>query len=229
MAANEVAIFDYIYGVLHCPAYREFLKIDFPRVPYPPSPEVFRDVQAEGTEIRRLHLMKDPAVGETPCPFIGEGDSIVAKVAYENCAVFINDAQCFENVPEIARLTPLRREEMALAALAGRLTKAQAARIYGVISKIVSRWVEHHKTGCRAAMMDRSFRLKAIPRQIAQALTERVIALHCKRLTGKHIAMQAGVSPATVSRVLKRAGLSRIKDIEPAEPVVRYEYSKPGG
>jgi transposase InsO family protein len=133
------------------------------------------------------------------------------------------------NIHKNARLTPLRREEMALAVLDGGLTKAQAARIYGVTSKIVSRWVERHKTGGRAAMMDRSSRPKVIPRQIAQALAERVIALRRKRLTGKHIAMEAGVSPATVSRVLKRAGLSRMKDIEPAEPVVRYEYSKPGG
>jgi predicted helicase len=103
---NEVAIFDYIYGVLHCPAYREtyreFLKIDFPRVPYPASPEVFRDVQEKGTELRRLHLMEDAAVGETPYPFTGEGDPVVGKVAYENGAVFINDTQCFENVPAVA-------------------------------------------------------------------------------------------------------------------------------
>lgn len=103
---NEVAIFDYIYGVLHCPAYREtyreFLKIDFPRVPYPPSPEVFRDVQEKGTQLRRLHLMEDAAVGETPYPFTGEGDPVVAKVDYENGAVFINDTQCFENVPAVA-------------------------------------------------------------------------------------------------------------------------------
>lgn len=133
------------------------------------------------------------------------------------------------NIHKNARLTPLRREEMALAVLDGGLTKAQAARVYGVTSKIVSRWVERHKTGGRAAMMDRSSRPKVIPRQIAQALAEWIIALRRKRLTGKHIAMETGVSPATVSRVLKRAGLSHMKDIEPAEPVVRYEYSKPGG
>ncbi|RWA58094.1 IS481 family transposase, partial [Mesorhizobium sp.] len=46
--------------------------------------------------------------------------------------------------------------------------------------------------------------------------------------TGKHIAHEVGVSPATVSRVLKRAGLSRLRDIEPAEPVRRYEREKPG-
>ncbi|MGO8301411.1 IS481 family transposase, partial [Rhizobium ruizarguesonis] len=46
---------------------------------------------------------------------------------------------------------------------------------------------------------------------------------------GKHIAMETGVSPATVSRVLRRAGLSRMKDVDPAEPIVRYEYAEPGG
>jgi type I restriction-modification system DNA methylase subunit len=103
---DEVAIFDYIYGVLHCPAYREtykeFLKIDFPRVPYPPSPEVFWDVSAKGTELRKLHLMEDAAIGSAPYKFTGDGDSVVGKVKYEAGRVAINDAQGFDGVPEIA-------------------------------------------------------------------------------------------------------------------------------
>jgi predicted helicase len=123
---DEVAIFDYIYGVLHCPAYREtykeFLKIDFPRVPYPASPDVFWDVSAKGTQLRKLHLMEDAAVGAAPYKFVGLGDSKVAKVEFraggpplsssptspplaganEVGAVFINADQCFENVPRIA-------------------------------------------------------------------------------------------------------------------------------
>jgi predicted helicase len=102
----EVAIFDYIYGVLHCPAYREtykeFLKIDFPRVPYPPSPEVFWDVSAKGTELRKLHLMEDAAIGPAPYKFTGVGDTVVGKVKYEGRRVAINDTQGFDNVPEIA-------------------------------------------------------------------------------------------------------------------------------
>jgi len=90
------------------------------------------------------------------------------------------------NIHKNARLTPLRREEMALAVLDGRLTKAQAARVYGVTSKIVSRWVERHKTGGRAAMMDRSSRPRVTPRQICQVLAQRIIALRRQRLTGKH-------------------------------------------
>ena len=103
---DEVAIFDYIYGVLHCPAYREtykeFLKIDFPRVPYPPSPQVFWDVSAKGTLLRKLHLMEDAAIGPAPYKFVGVGDSIVTKISFEGGVVRINAAQGFEGVPQIA-------------------------------------------------------------------------------------------------------------------------------
>ena len=132
------------------------------------------------------------------------------------------------NIHKNARLTPLRREEMALAVIAG-LPVSQAARVYGVSAKIVARWVERFRAGGRDAMLDRTSRPHSIPRQTGQALSERIIALRRQRLTGKHIAIQTGVSPATVSRVLKRAGLSRLKDIEPAVPVVRYDYAQPGG
>lgn len=133
------------------------------------------------------------------------------------------------NIHKNARLTPLRREEMALAVIEGHVSQAQAARVYGVSAKIVSRWVERFKAGGRQAMLDRSSRPHDIPRQTGQALAERIITLRRQRLTGKHIALETGVSPATVSRVLKRAGLSRLKDIEPAAPIVRYEYDHPGG
>jgi hypothetical protein len=80
---SEVKLFDYIYGVLHSPAYREtfaeFLKIDFPRIPYPPSPEVFAQVSDKGEQLRRLHLMELAAIGEAPYPYIGEGDDVVAS------------------------------------------------------------------------------------------------------------------------------------------------------
>jgi transposase len=128
-----------------------------------------------------------------------------------------------------ARLTPIRREEMASAVVRCHLLKAQAARLYGVSAKIVSRWVERFNTYGRAGMMDRSSRPAASPRQTADADAARIVALRRRRLTGKHIAMEVGVSPASVSRVLKRAGLSRMKDLDPLEPVIRYQYAEPGG
>jgi len=133
------------------------------------------------------------------------------------------------NIHKNARLTPLRREEMAVAVIGGRLTKAQAARLYGVSLKIVSRWTERFRMSVQTAMMDRSSRPTSSPRQTDGAIVERILHLRRQRLTGKHIAMETGVSPATVSRTLRRARMSRMKDIEPVEPVIRYEYAEPGG
>jgi len=133
------------------------------------------------------------------------------------------------NIHKNARLTPLRREEMAVAVISGQLSQAQAARVYGVAPKIVSRWTERFKAAGRDGMVDRSSRPKTSPRQTDPALGERIIGLRRQRRTGKHIAMETGVSPATVSRVLRRAGLSRMRNIAPAEPVLRYEYAEPGG
>ncbi|TIL83423.1 MAG: IS481 family transposase [Mesorhizobium sp.] len=132
------------------------------------------------------------------------------------------------NIHKNARLTPLRREEMALSVIEGAFSKAHAARVYGVSAKIVARWVERYKTEGRAGMVDRSSRPIVMPGMTEQAVVERIVTLRRQRLTGKHIANETGVSPATVSRVLKRAGLSRLRDIEPAEPIRRYEREHPG-
>lgn len=120
---SEVKVFDYIYGVLHSPDYRrtyaEFLKIDFPRIPYPASPEVFAHVSEKGEALRRLHLMESAAIGDTLYPYLGEGDDVVAKgfPKFESAPaeagtantpspksgrVFINPDQYFDAVPEIA-------------------------------------------------------------------------------------------------------------------------------
>ena len=103
---HEVQVFDYIYGVLHCPAYREtyaeFLKIDFPRVPFPHSPESFRAISEQGEALRRLHLMEPAAIGDTPFPFEGEGDSVVDKPRHEAGKVWVNKDQGFARVSATA-------------------------------------------------------------------------------------------------------------------------------
>jgi len=132
------------------------------------------------------------------------------------------------NIHKNARLTPLRREEMALSVIEGRLSKARAARAYDVSAKIVARWVERFKAEGRAGMADRSSRPRVMPGMTDQSVADRIVALRRQRFTGRHIAHEVDVSPATVSRVLRRAGLSRLKDIEPAEPVRRYERDHPG-
>jgi len=118
------------------------------------------------------------------------------------------------NIHKNARLTALRREEMALSVIEGGLSKAQATRTFAVSSKIVTRWVERYKAQGRAGMRDRSSRPLVMPGATGQVIVERIVALRRERWTGRHIAATVRVSPATVSRVLKRAGLSRLKDIE---------------
>jgi transposase InsO family protein len=132
------------------------------------------------------------------------------------------------NIHKNARLTPLRREEMARSVIEGGLSKAHAARMHGVSPKIVARWVERYRAEGRAGMVDRSSRPHVMPGMTRQDVAERIVALRRQWLTGRHIAVAVGVSPATVSRVLRRAGLSRLKDLEPAEPVRRYVHETPG-
>jgi transposase InsO family protein len=77
-------------------------------------------------------------------------------------------------------------------------------------------------------MADRSSRPHAQPGSTPKAVVDQIIALRRQRLTGRHIAQLTGVSPATVSRILRRAGLSRLRQLVPAEPIRRYQREQPG-
>ena len=108
-------VFDYIYGVLHTPSYREkykeFLKIDFPRIPYPENKEDFERIVSIGNKLRKLHLMEEIPPQKTS--FGIEGDNAVTDIKFEKeipgqagndnyGKVFINKNQYFGNVPELA-------------------------------------------------------------------------------------------------------------------------------
>jgi predicted helicase len=99
-------IFDYIYAVLHSSTYREkykeFLKIDFPRVPYPKDKESFKKLVAFGAELRLLHLLETPKVNQFITTYPVAGSDTVERLVYKNEKVIINDEQYFGNVPEVA-------------------------------------------------------------------------------------------------------------------------------
>ncbi len=101
-----IDILDYIYAVLHSPTYREkykeFLKIDFPRVPYPKDKDTFWQLVKLGGEIRQIHLLEGPTVEKYITQYPEDGSNVVVKPKYENGKVFINDAQYFDNVPQVA-------------------------------------------------------------------------------------------------------------------------------
>lgn len=98
-------LFDYIYAVLYSPSYRErykeFLKIDFPRIPYPTDWEKFRDLVEKGEELRHLHLMED-LPHSTGVSFPVGGTLQVDCFRWEQNRVYINSEQYFEGVPESA-------------------------------------------------------------------------------------------------------------------------------
>jgi len=103
---SPIDILDYIYAVLHSPAYREkykeFLKIDFPRVPYPKDKNTFWQLVKLGGEIRQIHLLESSTVEKYITQYPIDGDNVVIKPNYQNGKVYINDTQYFDNVPETA-------------------------------------------------------------------------------------------------------------------------------
>ena len=106
--ATPEDIFDYIYGVLHSPVYRakykEFLKVDFPRIPYPKDQTEFDHFRSFGYQLRELHLMHN--VPDSPVSFPNAGSMQVDYLRWEwnkddgySGNIWINETQCFEGVP----------------------------------------------------------------------------------------------------------------------------------
>jgi predicted helicase len=107
-----IDILDYIYAVLHSPTYREkykeFLKIDFPRVPYPKNKETFLKLVELGQQIREIHLLESSVVEQYITQYPMDGDNVVGKPRFistspnEHGKVYINESQYFDNVPKVA-------------------------------------------------------------------------------------------------------------------------------
>ena len=127
-----------------------------------------------------------------------------------------------------ALLTPRGREPMVRAVVEGGLSKAAVARLYRTTPKTVAKWVARYGAEGVDGLRDRSSKPLSLPSQTPPATCATVEALRRQRHTAKQISAEVGVSPATVSRILRRLGLNRIRDMEPAEPVRRYERATPG-
>ena len=131
------------------------------------------------------------------------------------------------DVHKNAPLTPAGRETMVRRVIAGQTPKAVATAFGGCV-KTVSKWVERFRREGAAGLVDRSSRPHRCYRPTPEAVAGRIAELRRQRWTGKQTAQEVGVSPATVSRVLKRLGLNKLSALEPAEPVRRYQRQHPG-
>ncbi|RKX27298.1 MAG: DNA methyltransferase [Candidatus Zixiibacteriota bacterium] len=101
-------IFHYIYGILYANAYRkkyaEFLKTDFPRIPFTSSAETFKKVAKQGAELVDLHLLKSKKLVKPISKCEGSGTLEVVKPTYEKAKgrVKINPETWFDGVaPEV--------------------------------------------------------------------------------------------------------------------------------
>ena len=132
------------------------------------------------------------------------------------------------DVHQNARLTPKGREAMARAVVDQGLTAAKAARQFNTTPKTVAKWVRRFREHGVDGLRDRSSAPLSSPSQTPLATCDAVEALRRQRRTQEHIARELGLSKATVSRILKRRGLSLLSALEPAEPRPRYERQTPG-
>lgn len=150
-------------------------------------------------------------------PLPGEAEGVEASAIAEKDRM---------NSHKNARLTPRGREWMVKLAASGQTPKAIASAV-GVCPRTVRKWLKRHQAEGAAGLLDRSSRPHRLRQPTAQAVVEKIERLRRQRWTGKQIAAEAGVSPATVSRVLRRLGLHKLSALEP-EPVRRYERENPG-
>jgi transposase InsO family protein len=132
------------------------------------------------------------------------------------------------NIHKNARLTPHSRAELVRRVLVERQPPMSVATDMGVSLRTVHKWVARYRAEGEAGLLDRSSRPHSLRRPTPPDIVGQIEALRRRRIPGNQIARTLGVSAATVSRVLRRLGISRIKDLEPAQPVRRYQRDHPG-
>jgi transposase InsO family protein len=131
------------------------------------------------------------------------------------------------NIHKNARLTPHGRERIVRLAASGQTPKAIATAV-GVCPRTARKWLKRYREEGLAGLSDRSSRPHRLYRPLPEPVVARVAELRRRRWTGKQIAAELGVSPASVSRILQRLGLNKLRALAPAEPVIRYERQHPG-
>lgn len=103
---NPLELFDYVYGYLHLPSYIQkyqvFLKIDFPRVPYPKDIDEFTQISEVGKRLRELHTMENSSSWAVEVGYPITGSNVVEKVEYKDHRIYINETQYFDNIQESA-------------------------------------------------------------------------------------------------------------------------------
>lgn len=112
--------------------------------------------------------------------------------------------------------------------LDGGLRVEEAAHASGVSVRTAYKWLQRFRAEGMAGLSDRSSRPKSCPHALPQAVQAQVIEQRRSRQTYRQISQHCGVGQSAIARWLRRAGLNRLAALEPAAPIVRYEYAEPG-
>jgi len=132
------------------------------------------------------------------------------------------------NIHSRARTTPRSRALLLLRVWRDGWTARQAAEAAGVSERTFYKWQRRYAIEGWQGLFDRSSRPRRSPLRLPRKLVEKVLELRKRFLSGLTISQLLGIGRSTVSRHLRAARLSRVRDLVPREPVRRYERETPG-
>ena len=127
-----------------------------------------------------------------------------------------------------ARSCPASREVLVSRVLREGWSVPEAAEAAGLSKRTAYKWLQRYKAEGPSGLADRSSCPRRQPRRTPEAQVRRIVSLRRQRMTGAEIAFRLQIPRSTVARVLQRAGLARLRFLEPPEPVRRYEKKHPG-
>lgn len=132
------------------------------------------------------------------------------------------------NLHKHARLSPRGRALLVDRILVHGLRIEEAAHAAGVSVRTAYKWLKRYREEGPVGLVDRSSRPHACPHALPPAIVAQVLEQRRSRQTYRQIAQRLSVAPSTIARWLRRAGLHRLAELEPALPHNRYEYALPG-
>jgi transposase InsO family protein len=132
------------------------------------------------------------------------------------------------NIHKNARTTPQSRAMLIHRVLIERWPVAEAALSLGVSQRTVYKWLARFRSEGAAGLQDRSSAAHRHPHAVSPAWIALVRLLRQAKLVAVEIAQRLPLARSTVSAVLVRLGLSRLRYLRPPEPVHRYEWQRPG-
>src|SRR5260221_2941870 len=132
------------------------------------------------------------------------------------------------NIHSLARTTPRSRALIVHRVKREGRSVAKTAQAFGASPRTVSRWLARHRTSGVAGLRDRSSRPRRSPERLEPARVDLILRLRRCRQTSPQIARGLRMACSTVARELRRAGLHRLRLLEPPGPPRRYERRRPG-